>query len=300
MPNLTTFVFMYYKMAAMKKLLLPLFTGLLLVFNARAQTDSITFVKAKWETKKIAPGLKWKHYWFNNKTLFNSNQNINILEISSPKKAPLVLGYEAKLLKPTSDFATTAGATAAINGSFFDVKNGGSMDLIRVNGEIICGNRAYPGETRARHQQAALLFNKGALSIAKWDGTTDWESRLTGDMIETGPLLVYQKQKELLDTSAFVRLRNPRTAIAVTHNRVLLITVDGRNDNAAGASLHELAKIIQWLKATDGINLDGGGSTTMWISGQTTNGVVNYPTDNKKWDHEGQRKVANVILVKKG
>jgi len=28
-------------------------------------------------------------------------------------------------------------------------------------------------------------------------------------------------------------------------------------------------------------------------------GVINYPADNKKWDHEGQRKVANVILVKK-
>jgi exopolysaccharide biosynthesis protein len=203
-------------------------------------------------------------------------------------------------LKPTSDFAITANAIAAINGSFFDVKNGGSMDMIRINGEVICGNRDYPGGKRVTHQKAALLFNSGKLSIAKWDGTTDWESRLTGDMIETGPLLVYQKQMELLDTTAFVRLRNPRTAIAVTHNRVLLITVDGRNDNAAGASLHELAKLMQWLKATDGINLDGGGSTTMWINGQNPNGVVNYPTDNKKWDHEGQRKVANVILVKKG
>ena len=29
------------------------------------------------------------------------------------------------------------------------------------------------------------------------------------------------------------------------------------------------------------------------------NGIVNYPADNKKWDHEGTRKVANVILLKK-
>jgi hypothetical protein len=29
------------------------------------------------------------------------------------------------------------------------------------------------------------------------------------------------------------------------------------------------------------------------------NGIVNFPTDNKKWDHEGQRKVANVVLLKK-
>ncbi|RZK18814.1 MAG: hypothetical protein EOO86_09245 [Pedobacter sp.] len=47
------------------------------------------------------------------------------------------------------------------------------------------------------------------------------------------------------------------------------------------------------------VNFDGGGSTTLWINGMPDGGIINYPTDNKKWDHEGQRKVANVILVKK-
>jgi exopolysaccharide biosynthesis protein len=44
--------------------------------------------------------------------------------------------------------------------------------------------------------------------------------------------------------------------------------------------------------------MDGGGSTTMWVKNQPDNGVVNYPSDNKKWDHYGERKVANVILVR--
>jgi exopolysaccharide biosynthesis protein len=74
--------------------------------------------------------------------------------------------------------------------------------------------------------------------------------------------------------------------------------VDGRNEQSAGMTLPELANIIKWLKAQDGINLDGGGSTTLWISNQPDNGVVNYPTDNKKWDHAGERKVANVVIVK--
>jgi len=55
---------------------------------------------------------------------------------------------------------------------------------------------------------------------------------------------------------------------------------------------------MKWLKVQNGINMDGGGSTTLWISNQPGNGVVNYPTDNKKWDHEGERKVANVVIVK--
>jgi exopolysaccharide biosynthesis protein len=56
---------------------------------------------------------------------------------------------------------------------------------------------------------------------------------------------------------------------------------------------------MTWLGCTSSINFDGGGSTTLWVSGFPDGGVINYPTDNKKWDHEGQRKVANVVLIKK-
>lgn len=282
----------------MKKLLLTVFTGLLFAFTASAQTDSLTFIKAKWETKKIVPGLQWKHFWFK-KDLFNANQNISILEINPHKKITIALGYEKQVLKPVGDYAKKANAIAAINGSFFDVKNGGAVDMIKVNGEIISTNQLNKSEKRALHQKSALLFNKGKLSIAKWDGTSDWESKLGGDIMVTGPLLIYHNNMEILDTTAFFRMRHPRTAVAVTHNRVLLITIDGRNENSAGVSLPELAKVLKWLKATDGVNLDGGGSTTMWVNNQTTNGIVNYPSDNKKWDHEGARKVANVVLVEK-
>jgi exopolysaccharide biosynthesis protein len=46
------------------------------------------------------------------------------------------------------------------------------------------------------------------------------------------------------------------------------------------------------------MNLDGGGSTTMYIKKQSDNGVVNYPSDNKQFDHYGERKVANIIYIK--
>ena len=59
-------------------------------------------------------------------------------------------------------------------------------------------------------------------------------------------------------------------------------------------SLEELQKTISWLGAKHLINLDGGGSTTMYIKDK---GVVNYPSDNKKLDHFGERKVANALLL---
>jgi hypothetical protein len=36
----------------------------------------------------------------------------------------------------------------------------------------------------------------------------------------------------------------------------------------------------------------------MWIKGQPDNGIVNHPTDNKKFDHYGERKVANALIIK--
>jgi exopolysaccharide biosynthesis protein len=119
------------------------------------------------------------------------------------------------------------------------------------------------------------------------------------DIMLSGPLLLFDSRTEPIDTTAFSKSRHPRTAVAITKNRILLITVDGRDEHAAGMSLAELTKIMKWLGAIHGLNLDGGGSTTLWIRDQPENGVVNYPSDNKIWDHAGERKVANVLLLKK-
>ncbi|WP_207510849.1 phosphodiester glycosidase family protein [Longitalea luteola] len=283
----------------MKQLLI---TNFFLIFSliVFSQNDSSVFVAAKWETQTVAPGTTWKHYHFNNKNLFNANQNINILDITLKKKKAIALAGEAKDLKPVSEFGRQTGAIAAINGNFFDVKNGGSVDYTKVHDTVLNQNRLGAKRTRARHQQLALVIKKGKLRFEKWDGSPDWESKIkAGDVMLTGPLLLWQGERQALDTGVFNHVRHPRSAIALLgKKRVLFITVDGRNEQAAGMTLPELANIIKWLQAKHGVNLDGGGSTTLWINNQPGNGVVNYPSDNKKWDHEGERKVANVILVK--
>jgi exopolysaccharide biosynthesis protein len=260
-----------------------------------SQNDSITFTTANWQKQTVAKGIVWKQVHLN---LFSSNQNINILEIKLSRKNRIALGYEHKLLKPTSEFGKAANAIAAINGTFFDVKNGGSVDYLKVNDSVIATNRLWPSNERARHQKSALVLHKRKLQIAKWDGSADWENNIkASNMMLTGPLLVLDKQAEPLDTGEFNRVRHPRSAIALySKKRILFITVDGRHENAAGMSLLELTKIMQWLQVQDGINLDGGGSTTLWLQ---PHGVVNYPSDNKKWDHEGERKVANAVLIKR-
>ena len=96
-------------------------------------------------------------------------------------------------------------------------------------------------------------------------------------------------------------VRHPRTAVALTEdNDLLFIVVDGRDGKSAGMSAKELTRFIQkHFNPQWALNLDGGGSSTMYIKGfgDSVNNVLNYPTDNEKWDHYGQRVVRTHICV---
>ncbi len=285
----------------MKAFLFSTYFSIFISFQLFAQSDSLAVVNAEWKKEKISQGVILKTFWFQN-TLFNSNQFVSVLEIKQNKKLEFDIGYNPKKLITTSDFGIHANAMAALNGTFFDIANGGSVDYIKSDGKVINENRLGKNGNRAGHQRSALVINKGKITIAKWDETPNWEKSLVGeDIMVSGPLLILDQIHEKLDPdNAFNKTRHPRTAVAIAKNKqILFITVDGRNINSAGMSLFELTKMMGWLNADDAINLDGGGSTTLWINNYQENGIVNFPTDNKKWDHEGQRKVANVVLLKK-
>ena len=291
------------------------------VLGCYGQQDSLSFVNAPWKETKVAKGIRLRQCRFDH-NLFGSSQYISVLEIKLNKKNRIDVEADPKKLQPTSEFGQMHDAVAAINGTFFDMKNGGSEDYIRMDGVTLNETRQNKQHLRAMHQQAALVCSPHAVRIASWDGSSDWEDKLEGeDVMVTGPLLVSHQQRVKLDTSSFFVMRHPRSAVAIKGKTVLLITADGRNQKAAGMTLAELASVISWLGADDGINLDGGGSTTLWVNHFPDAGVVNYPSDNKKmersalytpgmdldklpadtqkWDHTGQRPVANVILVNK-
>ena len=286
----------------MKKSIQLIFLVAISLTTLAQNTDSTTLVKAKWEKQKIAPKTKLITHHFNRKNLFAANQYIAYIEIKRKGNAPVfAFGNEVKEKKTTSTFGKELNALAAINGTFFDVANGGSVDFIKMDGIVIKQNVLDKNGNRARHQKAAIVIDEGKLGLKKWDNSPDWENSLTEkDIMLTGPLLTFSQHNEELDTTSFTKARHPRSAIGFKPNgNIILLTVDGRQENSAGMSLYELTKLMRWLGCTSSINLDGGGSTTLWVSSFWGNGVVNYPSDNKKWDHEGERKVANVILLKK-
>ena len=89
-------------------------------------------------------------------------------------------------------------------------------------------------------------------------------------------------------------VRHPRTAVAKTSdNHVLLIAVDGRHPGIAeGMNAREFTRFLQkWFNPRYALNMDGGGSTTLCVRGHGDENthVVNYPDDNKRYDHAGER-----------
>lgn len=101
----------------------------------------------------------------------------------------------------------------------------------------------------------------------------DWEN--VNHIISGGPYLVkdgkvyvdIQDQKLLA-----IGGRNPRTAIGYTKdNHFIIVTADGREGSSIGLTLKELAYYMQKLGCVNAMNLDGGGSTVMYVKGYIAN-----------------------------
>jgi hypothetical protein len=92
------------------------------------------------------------------------------------------------------------------------------------------------------------------------------------------PILLRDGRRWFADADDnFTRGRHPRTLVGWNPSgETLLVTVDGRQpDVSVGMTLAEASDLLLALGATEGINLDGGGSTTF----VTTGAVANQPSD---------------------
>lgn len=124
-----------------------------------------------------------------------------------------------------------------------------------------------------------------------------WSMGLPGvlDVISSNPLVVDDGVVVGAGSSCtkYLCKRHPRTAVGVTATgQVLLVVVDGRKSTSVGMRLDELGRLMKSLGAVDAMNLDGGGSSTMWIAGK---GVVSDPSDSS-----GERSVSSAIVVLPG
>lgn len=263
-----------------------------------AQDNTSLLSGGAWTREKVADGIILMHASFDG-NLFGSNQYLCVLEVAPGARFDIVPSAE-RTLEKTSALADARGAVAAVNGSFFNMKEPyGSANYLRVDGVEVSPNAldSYenPGSGRSTRQKGAVAVWRGGLFVLKGDDLRSWEHIIAAeDVVTTGPMLMIDGREEPMVADKFNTTRNPRTAVGRrADGTVLLVVVDGRNAMAAGLTMFELRQVMEALGCRDAVNLDGGGSTTMVVRGQ----VVNHPSDNREFDAEGERVVANAIVV---
>ena len=75
---------------------------------------------------------------------------------------------------------------------------------------------------------------------------------------------------------------NPRTSVGLSSdgNTLIIIVIDGRKTGfSEGVTLPEMSEYLIEFGAHTGLNLDGGGSSTMVFGTSTVPEIINYPSD---------------------
>ena len=270
----------------------------------RYAPDSIAFTNAMWVNDTL-DGFYYRSCHFTSKQIFNSNQYFCIIEIPRGSKNHLVFASDT-ILTRVSDFAVKSKALAGINGSYFDMRTGVPVCYLRVAGKQLGENTPQTHDTinRKYYQNGTIrLTRSGRPRFIIPDTNRLSECKLPDSNIMTaGPMLIHRGEvvPQRLDRK-FVYQRHNRTALGLKRDgTIVLLVADGRaKDQCNGLSIPELTRVMRWLGCTEAVNLDGGGSSTMYIKDRGEEGIVNHPSDNGRFDAQGQRRVANAILVVK-
>ena len=116
-------------------------------------------------------------------------------------------------------------------------------------------------------------------------------------LIDEGQAVEYTQEMVPGRWKRFYIKRHPRSMVGrEADGTTWLIVVDGRvKGEADGMTIAEMTELSKMLGLRDAINLDGGGSSTLWT---LQGGVLNHPVDNHQFDHYGQRQVPNVLIVR--
>jgi hypothetical protein len=179
-----------------------------------------------------------------------------------------------------TSFAERTRATVAINGDFYATG-------FRPVGLAMGDGRHWPG-TRDDGRWGLVAFGEGRAEVPAYpaDPPFEWIHEAIGGV----PQLVLDGTPVSHYGSAFCAQRHPRSAIGLSEDQrtLILVAVDGRSDHSVGMTCPELAELLAELGAWQAINLDGGGSTALFVDGL---GVVNAPSDGS------ERAVANHLAL---
>ncbi len=232
---------------------------------------------ADWE--RVEPGIHYRKFT-------TESRVIHVTRIDLRSANIRVIGTrEADRGTTVSQYARRNNTVIAINGDYFDEKRNPIGLSVGP-----CGTWDGTSDTA---REGVVAVDDGKVRIETpadvLEETEDLDAAVSG-----WPMLVKSckpiPSTKLPGSDKFTRSPHPRTAVGLSKDgkRLFLVVSEGRQTKVPGLTLGQLAYFMaNTLKVCTAINLDGGGSSAMWVAGC----VVNEVSDGR------ERSVANHIGI---
>lgn len=229
-----------------------------------------------WEP--VVPGVEYRH-------IVREGVDAHAVRVDLGSECVAVLATPAGDRGVTvSEFARRQGAVVAVNGDYFDPALN-PIGLAMGGGEVWA--RA---DERVRRQEVVAVGGRRVEIIPRVAPLREPVAWMTG-AISGWPMVVEDcaPVAKLPGSDYFTHAPHPRTAVGLSADRqhLLLLVADGRREDAPGPTLPELAALMVEVGACTAVNLDGGGSSALWVRER----IVNQPSDLV------ERPVANHLAV---
>ncbi len=212
-----------------------------------------------------------------------SDQNINALVVDLCRAGVSVRATATGERRRTpSSFGSAVGAQAAVNGDFF------SYETYSTNGLSMHAGEQWPG-TRDHDYVGPVAFGPGRAEIVRHEVVAGPEPWMR-EIVSGHPTILVDGMVRDHSGDPLCSNRHPRTILGLSEDQATLYVavVDGRATGRIGMTCVEEAQLMRELGAAIAVNMDGGGSSAMWLAGS---GVVSRPSDGS------ERTVANHLAI---
>lgn len=260
-----------------------------------------------WMTTQIYTGLKW-HNFEGTDPVTSNPQIVNVIEADLPN-APIQLSFVYSAVdKKVSEIAASGDALAVTNATY----GAGQEGIVHIKTDGVVRrtiDEDVAGYTAWKHKAAVWfdgMYGFGFYNYHSNVGASKaaYEGDKHPNLYSGAPLLIYGGSKiNLVGFGGNSGQNHPRTVLAVTQSgRLLLMTVDGRLSTAKGMTCPEVQDFLErYFAPAYAINMDGGGSTAMYVHGM---GIVDYPchgtaedAEDVSRDHTAERSVPSFFVI---
>jgi hypothetical protein len=192
---------------------------------------------------------------------------------------PKYIGYK------TREFAQEMEAQAAVNGGFWKLVTHDPLGL------VVSAGRRWP-DAADDDKHGFLAFTKdGEAWISPPEERKHPSSEEAYMAISGFPMIVRDGEIGRTRGCGYICMVGPRTAVGLdeTGETITFVVVDGRQKKSGGTDLTNLAQYMIDQGIHEALNLDGGGSSTLYLANR--GGVVNTPSEGR------ERAVLNNIAI---